>query len=260
MSALASLSGPSSETNRTRTMGARAVMLETCTNRSSGTRSLSRSLAVSLKLIRTSWQQLCYYATCLSPRTPRHGAFETRCKACSTWQQPSKIRAQPLDVEEQPQKSAPSQPETRERYQSTRSHHLEARRRCPFRNTSSTIEEHATLALILTSIDAVNTVTLRNGVTAPTTADIMTVTRTEWLPSRWALESLAGQSTACHCQAHSSLRPALPSTTAKPSQNCGWQTSGWHASWEAPEETIEPSSDSSRSSSPTPLEDGSWSS
>ena len=58
--------------------GGRAVMPETCIDRSSGTRSLNRSSAVSLELVKTSWQQPCCYATCLSPRTPRRGAFETR--------------------------------------------------------------------------------------------------------------------------------------------------------------------------------------
>ena len=53
----------------------------------------------SLELVRTSWQQPCCYATCLSPRTPRHDAFKMRCKVCSTWRQPSKPRAQPLEVE-----------------------------------------------------------------------------------------------------------------------------------------------------------------
>ena len=55
-------------------------------------------------------------------------------------------------------------------------------------------------------------------------------------------------------------RPTLPNTTVKPSQSCGWQTSGEHVSWEALEETIELSSASYHSSSPTPLADGSRSS
>ena len=82
------------------------------------------------------------------------------------------------------------------------------------------------------------------------------MTRTEWLLSRRALESSAGQSAARHYQARSDPRPASP----KPSQSCGWETFGWHASWEALEGTIKPSSDSYRSSSLTPLVGGSRSS
>ena len=91
------------------------------------------------------------------------------------------------------------------RCQFIRSHHLEARRRCPFSSASSTIDDRVTLDMTLMSIDAVDTVTLRRRDTVPTVADVTTVTRTEWLPSRWALESSAGQSAARHCQAHSNL-------------------------------------------------------
>ena len=48
-------SGPSSETNRTRTARVRVVMLEKCNNRLSGTKSLSHSSAASLEPVRTSW-------------------------------------------------------------------------------------------------------------------------------------------------------------------------------------------------------------
>ena len=55
-------------------------------------------------------------------------------------------------------------------------------------------------------------------------------------------------------------RPASPNTMVKPSQNCGWQISGWHASWEVLEGTIELSSTNCLSSSPTLLVGGSRSS
>ena len=90
-----------------------------------------------------------------------------------------------------------------------------------------------------------------------TVADATTAMRTEWLQSSRALESLAGRSAACHCLAPFDPQPALPSTTVRPSQSYGWRTSGWHASWEELEETIELSSDSSNFSSLTPLAGGS---
>ena len=52
-------------------------------------------------------------------------------------------------------------------------------------------------------------------------------------------------------------RPASPNTTAKPSQSYGWWIFGWHATWEAPEGTIEPSFGSFCFSSPTLLAGGS---
>ena len=55
-SASASLSVPSSETNRTHTAWARTDTLKMCTDRSSVMRSLNRSSAVFLELVRTSWQ------------------------------------------------------------------------------------------------------------------------------------------------------------------------------------------------------------
>ena len=64
--------------------------LEKCTNRSSKTGSQNSPSAVSLKQARTSWQQPCCYITCLNPRTPKYGAFETRCKLCFMWRQLSK--------------------------------------------------------------------------------------------------------------------------------------------------------------------------
>jgi len=117
----------------------------------------------------------------------------------------------------------------------------------------STIESLATLKATSTSIDAANTVTLRNEATTPTVADATIVTRTGWLQSHQVLESSVGRSVARHCRARSDPRPASPNTTAKPSQNYGWRIFGWHASWEALEETIEPSSSNCRFSSPTHL-------
>ena len=77
-----------------------------------------------------------------------------------------------------------------------------------------------------------------------------------WLQSHRALESSIGRSATRHSQVRSDPRLASPSITVKPSQSCGWQTSSLHASWEALEETIEPSSGSYRSSSLTPLAGG----
>ena len=146
-------------------------------------KSLNHSSTVSLERVRTSWRQPCCYATCLNPQTPKRDTFETRCKDSSTWWQLSKQRAQPLDTEGQPQKSTPSQLETRGRCLFTKNHHLEARRRCQSRNASSTIESLTTLDTTSTSIDAANMMTLRNEA------------------SRWALESSAGQFRACHYRA-----------------------------------------------------------
>ena len=156
-------------------------MLERCLDRSSETSSQSRSLVASLERARMSWRQPCCYVTCLSPQTPRHDAFETRCRVCSTWRQPNKLRAQPLDVEGQPRRSASSRPETRGRYRFIRSRRLEARKQCPSRSASSTIEDSMTLDMTSTSIDAADTGTLRSGATVLTAADVTTVMRTGWL-------------------------------------------------------------------------------
>ena len=222
-----------------------------------GMRSLNRSSAVFLELVITLWRQPCCYATCLSPRTPRRDTFEMRCKVYSMWRQLSKQRARPLDIEGWPEKSTLSHLKTRGRCLFTKNRHLQARRRCRSRSASSTIESLATLDATSTSIDAANTVTLRNGATAPITADAMIATRTGWLQSHRALESSVGQSTARRCRARSGPRPTSPNTTTKPSLSYGWRISGWHASWEVLEGTIEPSSDSFHFSSPTLLAGGS---
>ena len=82
-----------------------AEELERCIDRSLGTGSQNNLSAASPERARTSWRQQCCCVTCLSPRTPKHGAFETRCRLCSRWQQFSKPRARPLDAEGQPQKA-----------------------------------------------------------------------------------------------------------------------------------------------------------
>ena len=63
----------------------------------------------------------------------------------------------------------------------TRSHHLEARKRCRSRSVSSTIEGLMTLDMTSTSIDATNTRMLRSEATAPTAANATIVMRTGWL-------------------------------------------------------------------------------
>ena len=90
--------------------------LERCTDGSSGTGSQNHPSAASLGQARMFWRQRCCHATCRSPQTPKHGASETRCKLYSRWQQFSKQRARPPDVEGRPQKSAMSQPRTKRRY------------------------------------------------------------------------------------------------------------------------------------------------
>ena len=225
-SASANSSGLSSKTNCTRTPGAQMVMLEKCINRLSGTRSQSHSSAASLEPARTSWQQPRCYVTCLSLQTPRHDTFKTRYRVCSTSWQHNKLKAQPLDVEGQPQKNMSSQPRTRGRCPFIRGRPLEERKWCPSKSASSTIEGSTTLDITSTSTATADMETLRNVATALTAVDVTIAMRTESLQSRRALESSAGQSAARRCPAHFDPRPASPSTMAKPSQNCGWGTSG----------------------------------
>ena len=117
-SASPSSSGPSSMTNHTRMVEVRAGELEKCTGRSSETGNQNSLSAISLEQDRMSWRQPCYYVTCLSPRTPKHGAFETRCKPCFKWWQLSKPRARPHDVEGRPWRNTTSQSETKRRCRS----------------------------------------------------------------------------------------------------------------------------------------------
>ena len=100
--------------------------LERCNDKSSGTGSQSPLSAVSLEQARTSWRQQCCCVTCPSPQTPKHDAFETRCRPCFRWCQFSRPRARPLDVEERPHKSIMSQPRTKKRCQSISSRPLES--------------------------------------------------------------------------------------------------------------------------------------
>ena len=195
---ITSASPNSSRTNRTRTAEARAVVLESCTDISSETRSQNRSLAASLEQARTSWWQPCYCVTCLSPRTPRHGAFETKCGLCSMWRQLSRPRAQPLDVGGQLRKNAPSRPVTRGRCRSIKNHPLEEGKQRQSWSTLSIINGGTTLGTTSTSIAAAGTGTQRSAATAPTTVDDTTATKTEWLQNHRALESSAEQSIARH--------------------------------------------------------------
>ena len=77
-----------------------------------------------------------------------------------------------------------------------------------------------------TSIAAVDMGMQRRAATAPTAAKGTTATRTRWPQNHQALACLAEQSAARYCPVHFDPRPASLNTTAKPSQNCGWQTSG----------------------------------
>ena len=243
--------------NRIQTPEARAVALEKCTSKSLGRRSQSHLSTASLEQARTSWRQPCCCVTCLNPRTPKRGAFETRCRIYFKWRQLSKPRAQPLDVEGQSRRNTSSQPETKGRCRSIKDHPLEEEKRRPSKSTSSIINGDTSLDMTSTSIVAVDMGMQRSAATAPTAADDTIATKTGWPQNHQALESSVEQCAARHCQTRFDPRPALPNTTAKPSQSCGWQTSGLHASWEVLEETIEPSSTNYRSFSSTPLADGS---
>ena len=169
-SALLSSSRPSSETNRTRTPKARAVALERCTVKSSGTRSQSHLSAASHERARMSWQQPCYCVACLNLPTPRRGAFETRCRLCSKWRQFSGPRARPLDVEEQPRRSVMSRPRTKRRCRSISSRPLEERTQHSSSTTPSTISDDTTHDATSTRIVTVDVGTLKSAVTAPTAA------------------------------------------------------------------------------------------
>ena len=162
-----------------------------------------------------------------------------------------------IDTEGKPRRSAPSQLEMREKYRSTRSHLLEARRQCQSMSASSTIKGLTTLVMTSTNTDAAIMETLKSEAMVLIVADATTAAMTRWLQSRRAIESLVGQSTTRHYLAHSDTQPVSPSIMARPNRNYGWQISDWHASWEVLKETIEPSSNNSHFSSPTPLPDGS---
>jgi hypothetical protein len=79
----------------------------------------------------------------------------------------------------------------------------------------------------LKRIVAVGTGTRKSEVTAPIAAGGTTAMRNEWPQSLQALGCSAGRSAARRCPARFDPRPALQSTTARLSQSCGWQISGW---------------------------------
>ena len=110
------------------------------------------------------------------------------------------------------------------------------------------------LTMRSTSIDAASMGMPRSEATAPTVAHSMTAMRTGWHQSHRALESSVEQFIARHCQARSDPRLASPNTMAKPSQSYGWRN---HASLEALEGMIEPSSGNFHFSSLTLLAGGS---
>jgi len=215
----------SSRTSHTRLAEVSADGLEGYIGRSSETGTLNSLLAVSLKRVRTSWQQRCCYVICPNRRTPKRDAFETRCRLCSRRRQFSRPRARPLDVEEQPQRSVMSQPRTKRRCRSISSHPLKGRRQHSSSTTPSTISDDTTLDTTSTRIVVVDIGTQKSAVTAPTVAGDTTATRTGWPRSRQALRCSADQSAARRCPARFDPRPASLSTMARPSQSCGWQTS-----------------------------------
>ena len=108
-SASPSSSGPSRRTHHTRMAEVHVGELKKCTGRSSETWNLNSLSAISLEQARMLWRQPCYNVTCLNPRTPKHDAFETRCKLCFRWRQLSKVKARPLDVEGRSRRSTMSQ-------------------------------------------------------------------------------------------------------------------------------------------------------
>ena len=213
-----------SRTCLTRGAEVSADELEKCTDRSSETQSQSNLLVVSLEQARTLWRQQCCYATCPSPRTPRHGASETRCRPCPRWQWFNRRKARPLDIEERPLKSAMSQPKTKRRCQFISSHLLEEERPCSL--SPSTISVDTTRDAILKRTDAVGTGTQRSAVTVPIAAGGTTAMRIGWPQNHQAHGYSVGQSAARPCPVRSDPRPASQSTTMKPSQSYGWQTSG----------------------------------
>jgi len=162
-----------------------------------------------------SWQQPCYCVTCLNLPTPRHGAFETKCRPCSKWRRPNKPKSRLLGVEGQQWRNVSNKPETRGRCRSIKDHPLEEEKPCPSKSASSIINGDSMLDMTSMSITTAHTGMQRSAAIAPTAADDTTATRTEWLQNRRALESSAVQSTALHCQTRFDPRPALLNITAK---------------------------------------------
>ena len=127
VSALSCLNRSTSGTSHTRLAEVFIDGPEKYIDRSSETGRLSSLSAVSLERVKTSWQQRCCYVICPNYRTPKRDAFEMRCRLCSRWQQFSRPRARPLDVEEQPRRSMMSQPRTKRMCRSISSRALEGK-------------------------------------------------------------------------------------------------------------------------------------
>ena len=137
-SALPSSSGSSSRTNHTHMAEVRADGLEKYTDKLLGTGNQNNPSAASLEWARTSWLQPCCYATCLHLRTPKHGAFEMKCRLCFRWWRLSRLRTRPLDVEGRSRRSATSWFEMKGRCPSISNHPLEERKHRLSKATPST--------------------------------------------------------------------------------------------------------------------------
>jgi len=155
-STLSSSSRSSSRTNHTRLAEAPVDELERYVDRSSGMGNQSNPSATSPEQARTSWQQQCCYVTCLNPRTPKRGEFETRCRLCFKWRLSNRLRAHPLDTEEQPSRDVMSRPETRRRCRSISNHPLEERGQRLSKTTPSIINGDTTHDTTSTSIVTVD--------------------------------------------------------------------------------------------------------
>ena len=92
------------------------------------------------------------------------GAFETRYRLCSRWRQFNKPKAQLLDDEELPLKSATSRLKMKRRCQSINSLLLEAER--PLSFSPSTISVGTTRGMTSKRIDAADTETRKSAVIA----------------------------------------------------------------------------------------------
>jgi len=90
-------------------------------------------------------------------------------------------KAQILDDEELPLKSAMSHPKTKKRYQSINYHPLKEERPRSF--SPSTISVDTTRGMTSKRIDAASMGTRKSAVTAHIVAGNTTATRTEWPPS-----------------------------------------------------------------------------
>jgi hypothetical protein len=97
----------------------------------------------------------------------------------STWRQHNKPRAQPLDVEGQPQKNVLSQPETRGRCWFIKDHPLEVGKWRLSRSAALTIEGSTTHDMTSTITAAEDMGTWRNVAIALTTVGVTIATKTE---------------------------------------------------------------------------------